>query len=127
MSLDLSILGLGGPKSARPVVIGDTLSFNTQPDREEDFIECDTKWTQDWKPRLEKYVVFKATNVTAGDTQPLVAVFVQKSYYDSRFSEGKDEIRTFEVTEEWQYGQMDKTGAGRFVVLHNPEYKPYQV
>ncbi|KAG8794864.1 hypothetical protein FRC12_020721 [Ceratobasidium sp. 428] len=126
MSLDITSLGLGGPKSARPVVVGDTLSFNVHPDKFEDLMECVIRWTQNWEARSEKYMVFKATNVTAGDTDPLVPVFVQSSYYDSKFSGTLDDTVAFEVTEEWQYGQSDKTGADRFVVLHNQENKPYQ-
>ncbi|KAG8678997.1 hypothetical protein FRC09_019351, partial [Ceratobasidium sp. 395] len=56
MSLDITSLGLGGPKSARPVVVGDTLSFNVHPDKFEDLMECVIRWTQNWEARSEKYM-----------------------------------------------------------------------
>ncbi|KAG8718259.1 hypothetical protein FRC09_012928 [Ceratobasidium sp. 395] len=111
--------------SARPVIIGDTLAFDTYPDREEDLMECNVQWKQDFKPRAEKYMVFKAKNVTAGDTEFIVPVFVQKSYYDETFGNA-DGIVEFMVTTKWQYGQRDESGTARFVVLHDQEHKPYQ-
>ncbi|QRV85631.1 hypothetical protein RhiJN_27681 [Ceratobasidium sp. AG-Ba] len=121
----MKLLGLDIPKSARPVAIGDTLSFDPHPDKYEDLIECVVQWKQNLQPRSEKYITFKATNQTAGDTEPLVPVFVQKSYYDKLFGSVKD-LATFQVTTEWQYGQADKTGANRFVVLHDRKNRPYQ-
>ncbi|KAG9121178.1 hypothetical protein FRC07_002980 [Ceratobasidium sp. 392] len=108
--------------SARPVVLGDTLSFDTHPDRDEDLMECAVQWKQEGKPRSEKYMVFKSKNVTAGDTDFLVPVFVQKNFYDETFSNAND----FTITTKWQYGQRDETGAARFVVLQDQENKPYQ-
>ncbi|KAG9119788.1 hypothetical protein FRC07_005024 [Ceratobasidium sp. 392] len=111
--------------SARPVVIGDILSFDTHPDRDEDLMECTVKWQQDLNERSGKYMVFKAKNVTAGDTDFLVPVFVQKSHYDKAFGNANGVV-DFMITTEWQYGQRDETGASRFVVLHDQENKPYQ-
>ncbi|CAE6421767.1 unnamed protein product [Rhizoctonia solani] len=71
-------------------------------------------------------MAFKAKNVTAGDTSPLVPVFVQKSYFDKEFGSATG-MAEFTITGKWQYGQRDKTGAARFVVLHDLEHKPYQL
>ncbi|CAE6461815.1 unnamed protein product [Rhizoctonia solani] len=111
--------------STRPVVIGDTLSFDTHPDKDEDLMECTVKWKQDGKERSAKYMVFKAKNVTAGDTDPCVPVFVQTSYYNKTF-ENSNGVTEFMITSQWHYGQRDETGADRFVVLHDEENQPYQ-
>ncbi|CAE6458129.1 unnamed protein product [Rhizoctonia solani] len=113
------------PASARPVVIGDILSFDTQPDRDEDIMECTVNWKQDGNDRSDKYMVFKAKNVTAGDTNSLVPVFVQTSYYDKDFGNARGVVE-FTITDAWQFGQRDETGADRFVILHNQDNKPYQ-
>jgi hypothetical protein len=56
--------------SARPAVVSDILAFETQPDRDEDLILCNVWWQQDNTDRSEKYMVFKAKNVTAGTLRP---------------------------------------------------------
>ncbi|KAH7339964.1 hypothetical protein B0J17DRAFT_380208 [Rhizoctonia solani] len=114
------------PKIARPVALGDILSFDTHPGQAQDLVECVVNWKQEGRDRSEKYMAFKAKNVTAGDTNPLVPVFVQKSYYDKEFGSATGTTE-FTITGKWQYGQRDKTGANRFVVLHDPEHKPYQL
>lgn len=54
------------PTSARPVAAGDLLSFNSNPGKPEDLVECTITWQQESKDRSEVYKAFKAMNVTAG-------------------------------------------------------------
>ncbi|QRV94531.1 hypothetical protein RhiJN_22549 [Ceratobasidium sp. AG-Ba] len=125
MDAFLSSLAKQAPKSARPAVLGDVLSFDTHPVIPEDLLECYVDWEQDFNSRSDKYIAFKAQNVTAGDLKPMVRVFVQSDFYAQRFGD-KSGIATFPVTPEWQYGQLNKTGAGRFLVLHDKANTPFQ-
>ncbi|CAE6532363.1 unnamed protein product [Rhizoctonia solani] len=119
------------PMSPRPVILGDTLSFNASPDRPQDLMECTVNWEEvglQFKliPHSDRYMVFKAKNKTAKDTDFTVPVFVQKDYYKAAF-EGRTGMVDFEITDKWQYGQRHETGAGRFVVLHDGENnRPFQ-
>lgn len=52
-------------------------------------------------------------------------IFVQKSYLDS--FKGKLSGNTFTVDDSFQYGQKDKSGAGRWLAYHDKSQKAYQV
>ncbi|KAL0954985.1 hypothetical protein HGRIS_003913 [Hohenbuehelia grisea] len=107
--------------SLRPAHTDDTFVFN----KDSKVLSVNIEWQQTLRKRKEEYYTFKAKNVTANDTDFVVPVFVQKSFYDSKFGKSSGLVE-FKITKEWQYGQADGSGKGRFIVLHNKDNKAYQ-
>ncbi|KAI0702930.1 hypothetical protein C8T65DRAFT_741415 [Cerioporus squamosus] len=112
--------------SARPAQYGDTLSFDTKPQRRADLMLVSVRWTQLLLPRSELYWHAIAKNVTAGaDTVASIPLFIQKSYFEERFADLTGEA-TFKLNHEFHFGQEDDSGKNRFVVLHDPKRTPSQ-
>ncbi|KAL0954993.1 hypothetical protein HGRIS_003919 [Hohenbuehelia grisea] len=107
--------------SLHPAKLDDTFVFK----KDAQVLSVNIQWQQSLRQHNELYYTFKAKNTTAGDADFVVPVFVQKSFYDSKFGSSSGNVE-FKITKEWQYGQADKSGKGRFVVLHNKSNKPYQ-
>ncbi|KAI0689286.1 hypothetical protein C8T65DRAFT_109708 [Cerioporus squamosus] len=129
--------------SARPAQYGDTLSFDTKPQRRADLMLVSVRWTQLLLPRSELYWHAIAKNVTAGDTVASIPLFIQKSYFEERFADLTGAARhywtpmrafdnivsgeaTFKLNHEFHFGQEDDSGKNRFVVLHDPKRTPSQ-
>ncbi|RDX42675.1 hypothetical protein OH76DRAFT_1410939 [Lentinus brumalis] len=110
--------------SARPAQYGDTLSFDTKPERRVDLMLVSVRWSQPL-PRSEFYWHAVAKNVTVGDTVASIPLFIQKSYFEERFANLAGEA-TFTLDGDFQFGQEDDSGKNRFVVLHDLERKPSQ-
>ncbi|CAE6536893.1 unnamed protein product [Rhizoctonia solani] len=90
--------------------------------------EVTIKWSQDWgKPYAEVFYTGIVKNKTTGAN---VLFFVHSASYNtgSALTKKSEVDGYYELTvgDNCRYGQRNKDGDGRFVVLQNPDYKMYQ-
>ncbi|KAF2794586.1 hypothetical protein K505DRAFT_360964 [Melanomma pulvis-pyrius CBS 109.77] len=123
------------------------MSANLKPVEKEDIITIsellsgaptqDVQWTQGAKIRSVMYytLTFSVRTEVATGAAPGPGdeseglLFVQSDEYilqRIRNAAIKDQPSNFVVTEEFQYGQMDKSGKGRWLVYHNEELNMLQ-
>ena len=113
---------------------------------QEEFLESApmmVEWSQKWITRNEKYYFVVVENTSQGDfltcnygnhllTGQLggdkTRLFInEKALAEFKHNPAKDGKIVFKLDEGYQYGQANKEGKDRFLVLHNKNNTPYQV
>ncbi|KAI9147019.1 hypothetical protein HJFPF1_13050 [Paramyrothecium foliicola] len=112
---------------------GDVLSIPAYSPESESATQ-EISWSQSFRTRTARYFIVKAQNQSRGGVD--VLLYVQDSYYKNEGSnevigklpgarkEGNSWIVT--ISDNFQYGQLNKNGEGRWVCLHDKGNKPYQ-
>ncbi|KAK3365112.1 hypothetical protein B0T24DRAFT_659898 [Lasiosphaeria ovina] len=112
---------------------GNTLSIPAYTAEAEKAVQ-DLSWSQLLQTKTGRYYIVRAKNVTKGGAD--VLLYVQDRFYKDEASAdyigklpgAKKEGDNFIVTinDRFQYGQKNKQGENRWVVLHDKNNKPYQ-
>ncbi|KAJ4137290.1 hypothetical protein NW768_002872 [Fusarium equiseti] len=87
------------------------------------------QWSQQFRTRTARYYIVQAHNQSKDNAE--VLLFVQDRYYkdfNSNVPGARQEGGSWVVTidHQFQYGQKNKNGDGRWLVLHDKSNKMYQ-
>ncbi|CAE6483683.1 hypothetical protein RSOLAG22IIIB_13892 [Rhizoctonia solani] len=100
-----------------PIQSGDVLVIPSSSGSDK-FVKGTIEWSQDYGHTYTRDYYMGLAAVKGKDQK--VLCFIEAERYQS--AGGYDVT----IDGSWQYGQKNKDGAGRFAVLHNKSYKPFQ-